>query len=154
MLLGLCVFPGFEPFKSSKMSWMAWQLYIKSGNNKGTHTSEYVRVNLLPQVGIPGRHESIFVFRFSPTTPSRWGTPCSHSSALSTGVDQGLLLGLKVGTEMNHLETQLEGLPDSSGWLLILQRIKSAGAALTYSVCCRPPPPSPDPASAVENSFN
>lgn len=35
--------------------------------------------------------------------------PCSHSSALSTGVDQGLLLGLKVGIEMNHVETQLEG---------------------------------------------
>lgn len=81
---------------------------------KGTHTSKYVRVNLLPQVGMLGRPEIILLD--SHLTHLAGGVyPCSHSSALSTGVNQGLLLGLKVGMEMNHLETWLEGRPDSSG---------------------------------------
>lgn len=79
---------------------------------KGTHTSKYVRVNLLPQMGI---QEGLRLFLFLDSHLTQLAHPCSPASALSTGVDQDLLLGLKVEMEINHLETWLEGLPNSSG---------------------------------------
>lgn len=55
-------------------------------------------------MGIQGLR--LFLFLDSHLTQLAGGAhPCSPASALSTGVDQDLLLGLKVEMEINHLET-------------------------------------------------